>query len=111
MCSALPSHANSCRSALASQPPQAPARRAGRWRAAAASGVWRADIIACSLNPIQHSRRTKLPASVVSQPSMLTARSWPQCAQVTNRPRTPSQRMLPSVIRRIGSSFLAMPAS
>jgi hypothetical protein len=27
MRSALPSHANSCRSALASQPPQAPARR------------------------------------------------------------------------------------
>jgi hypothetical protein len=46
MHSALPSHANSCRGALASQPPQAPARRHAARRAAAASGVWCADIIA-----------------------------------------------------------------
>jgi hypothetical protein len=40
---------------------------------------------------------------------ILTARSWPQCWQVTNEPRTPCQRMLPSVIGRIGSSSQTAP--
>jgi hypothetical protein len=42
------------------------------------------------------------------QSSMLTARSWRQCWHVANNPRTPSRRMLPSVIVRIGSSPLAI---
>jgi hypothetical protein len=42
------------------------------------------------------------------QSSILAARSWPQCWQVTNKPRTPCRRMLPSVIGRIGSSSLTI---
>ena len=40
---------------------------------------------------------------------IVTARSWPQCWQVTNEPRMPCQRMLPSVIGRIGSSSQTAP--
>jgi hypothetical protein len=40
------------------------------------------------------------------QPSILTAPH--SRSAVTNKPRTPCRRMLPSVIGRIGSSFLAM---
>jgi hypothetical protein len=41
--------------------------------------------------------------------SILTARSWPHW-QVTDKPRMPCRRVLPSVVGRISSS-LAMPAS
>jgi hypothetical protein len=42
------------------------------------------------------------------QSSILTARSWLQCWQVGNKPRTPCRRMPLSVIERIGSSSPAI---
>jgi len=42
------------------------------------------------------------------QLSTLTSVRWPQALQVTNSPRTPFWRMLPSVMERIGSSSLAI---
>src|SRR5437899_1653418 len=50
-------------------------------------------------------------ATASGQASMLTAVSWPQCRQVTNSPRTPFWRMLPSVIGWIGSSRLVIAAA
>jgi hypothetical protein len=59
-----------------------------------------------TLREIAHTRN---PVPVGGQLSMLSARSWPQCWQITNKPRTLCGRMLPTVIGRIGASSLAMP--
>jgi hypothetical protein len=40
--------------------------------------------------------------------SILTARWWPQRWQVTNKPRTPCRRVLPSVMGRTGASSLVI---
>jgi hypothetical protein len=53
---------------------------------------------------------TAVAPSLPQRYSACAGRSWLQCWQVTNNPRTPCRRMPPSVMGRIGSS-MAMPAS